>query len=174
MAITGSYSTNTGVAFNLVATYSYTQDTSKNTSTITVKLYLRHNTLYASALSGSYLSVAGNKVSYSKSISYSGSTVTDTLLATKTVVVEHSSNGKGSCAIKGTFVLNGSYSGKSIGTLTLSETLTLKTIPRASALSVSSSINTGSSLKATITPSDPSFKHKVRYIIGGTTKYNFL
>lgn len=171
MATTGSYSTSTGVAFNLVATYSYTQDTSANTSTVTVKLYLRHSTLYATALSGSYLSVAGNKTSYSKSISYSGSTVIDTLLATKTVTVKHSSDGKGSCAIKGTFVLNGTYSGQSIGTLTLSKTLTLQTIPRSSSLSVGSSVNTGSSLKVTIGPSDSSFKHKVRFYVDGTTKY---
>ena len=171
MAITGSYSTSTGVAFNLIATYSYTQNTSANTSDVTVKLYLRHNTLYASALSGSYLSVAGNKVSYSKSISYSGNTEIDTLLATKTVTVKHGSDGKGTCAIKGTFVLNGSYSGKSIGTLTLSKTLTLKTIPRSSSISVASSINTGSSLKITIKPSDNSFKHKIRFIVDSTNKY---
>ena len=171
MAITGSYSTNTGVAFNLKATYSYTQDVSANTSEVTVKLYLRHNTLYASALSGSYLSVAGNKVTYSKSISYSGSTEIDTLLATKTVVVKHGSDGKGTCAIKGTFVLNGSYSGQSIGTLTLSKTLTLQTIPRSSSISVVSSVNTGSSLKITISPSDSSFKHKIRFIVDDTNKY---
>ena len=170
MAITGSYSTSTGVQFNLVAYYSYTQDTSANTSKVTVDLYLRHNTLYASALSGSYLSVAGNKVSYSKSISHSGSLI-ETKLASKTVTVAHSNDGKGSCAIKATFVLNGSYSGKSIGTLTLSETLTLKTIPRASALSVPSSINTGTSLKVSISPSSSSFKHKVRFIIDSTAKY---
>lgn len=171
MAITGSYSTDTGVAFNLRATYSYTQDISANTSEVTVKLYLRHNRLYASALSGSYLSVAGNKATYSKSISYSGSTEIDTLLAEKKVIVKHSSDGKGTCAIKGTFVLNGSYSGQSIGTLTLSKTLTLQTIPRSSSISVASSVNTGSSLKITISPSDSYFKHKIRFIVDDVNKH---
>ena len=170
MAITGSYETNTGVQFNLIANYSYTQNTSANTSEVTVELYLRHHTLRATALSGSYLSVAGNKSSYSKTISHSGSLV-DTFLARKTVTVAHSSDGKGSCAIKATFVLNGSYSGKSIGTLTLSKTLTLKTIPRSSSLSVANSVNTGSSLKVIITPSDKTFKHKVRFIVDNTAKY---
>lgn len=171
MAITGSYTTDTGVNFNLVANYSYTQNTSTNKSEVTVKLYLRHKSLYASALSGSYLSVAGNKSSYSKTISYSSNTLIDTLLATKTVTVEHGSDGKGSCAIKATFVLNGTYGGKSISTLTLSNTLTLKTIPRSSSLSVASSINTGSSLNVTITPSDTSFKHKIAFIVDNVTKY---
>lgn len=170
MAITGSYSTSTGVNLNLVATYSYTQDVSANTSTVNVKLYLRHSSLYASSLSGSYLSVAGNSVSYSKTISYSGS-VMDRLLAEKTVVVAHNNSGVGSCAIKATFVFNGTYSNKYIGTLTINETLSLKTIPRSSGLSVPTSINTGSSLKVTISPSDSTFKHKVAFIIDGATKY---
>lgn len=172
MAITGSYSTATGVDFNLVAYYSYTQDVSANTSNVTVTLKLKHRSLGATALSDSYLSVAGNKVSYSgKYISQSSNTLTETTLASKTVTVKHASDGKGSCAIKATFVLNGSYSGKSIGTLTLNNTLTLKTIPRASGLSVPSSVNTGSTLKVSITPSSSSFGHKVRFIVDGVEKY---
>lgn len=171
MAITGSFSTSTGVAFNLIAYYSYTQDTAANTSKVTVTLKLAHKSISASALSGSYLSVAGNKTSYSKYISQSSNTLTETTLATNTVTVAHSSSGKGTCAIKATFVLNGSYSGKSIGTLTLSETLTLKTIPRASALSVVSSMNTGSTLNVSISPSDSSFKHKVKFIVDGVDKH---
>ena len=171
MAITGSYSTSTGVNFNLIAYYSYEQNTSANTSTVTITLKAAHNTINASALSGSYLSVAGNKVEYSKHLSKSTSGMTETTLATKTVTISHSSAGKGTCSIKATFVFNGTYGGKYIGTLTLSETLTLKDIPRASALSVPSSMNTGSPLKITITPSDASFKHKISFIIDGVTKY---
>lgn len=172
MATTGSFSTSTGVEFNLIAYYSYTQNTSTNKSEVTVTLKLKHNTISATALSGSYLSVAGNKVSYDgKKLSQSSSGVTETTLATKTVTVSHSSDGKGSCNIKGVFVFNGTYGGKYIGTLTLDKTLTLTTIPRSSTFSMSSSINTGSSLKITITPSSSSFKHKVRFEIDGTSKY---
>lgn len=171
MAITGSYSTATGVDFNLIAYYSYTQDVSANTSKVTVTLKLKHRSIRATALSDSYLSVAGNKVSYNgKYIQYSDNLV-ETTLATKTVTVKHANDGKGSCVIKATFVFNGTYSGKSIGTLTINKTLTLKTIPRASGLSVPTAVNTGSSLKASISPSSSTFKHKVRFIISGTTKY---
>ena len=91
----------------LQADYSYTQNTSANTSTVTVTLKLaNHYALYASALSGSYISVGGNKSNYSKSISYGGSTTTTTTLATKTVTVTHNSNGTATCAIGGTFVMN--------------------------------------------------------------------
>lgn len=173
MAITGSYSTATGVDFNLVAYYSYDQSTANNTSTVTVTLKLRHKSIGANALSGSYLSVAGNQVNYTKSISQSSNTVTETTLAAKTVTIQHdNTTGKGSCRIKGTFVLNGSYGGKSIGTLTLDETLTLQIIPRASGLSVPSSVNTGSDLTVTITPANSTFKHKVELKVGATIVYS--
>ena len=173
MAITGSYSTSTGVDFNLVAYYSYEQSIANNTSEVTVTLKLRHKSLNATALSGSYLSVAGNQVSYSKKIAQSSNSVTETTLVTKTVTIQHNdTTGQATCGIKGTFVLNGSYSGKTIGTLTLDETLTLQTIPRASSLSVPSSVNTGSELTVTITPANSTFKHKVEIKVGTTTVYS--
>lgn len=171
MAITGSYTTSTGVNFNLKAYYSYTQDVAANTSTVTITLKLSHNKIDASALSGSYLSVAGNKVTYSKHIYQGTYGMSETTLATKTVTITHNSAGQGECSIKAAFVFNGTYGGKYIGTLTLSETLTLQAIPRASGLSVPNSMNTGESLKATISPSSSSFQHKVQYIIGSTTMY---
>ncbi len=172
MAITGSYSTSTGVNLNLVAYYSYTQSTENVTSEVTVTLKLRHRSLKASALSGSYLSVAGNQVNYSKTFSKSDNTEVETTLATKTVTINHNNEtGQGSCRIKGTFVFNGTYGGKYIGTLTIDETLTLQTILRASGLSAPSSINTGSSLTLTITPASSIFKHKVQFKIGSTTKH---
>lgn len=173
MAITGSYSTSTGVDFNLVAYYSYEQNIANNSSTVTVTLKLRHKSVNATALSGSYLSVAGNQINYTKKISQSSNTVTETTLATKTVTIQHNdTTGQGSCRIKGTFVLNGSYSGVSISTLTLDQTLTLTTIPRASGLSVPSSVNTGSDLTVTITPANSTFKHKVEFKVGATIVYS--
>ena len=172
MAETGSFSTNTRVEFNLKAYYSYTQNTSTNKSEVTVTLKLRHNTISATALSGSYLSVAGNKITYDgKRISQSSSGVNETTLATKTVTISHNSDGTGSCTIKADFVFNGTYGGKYIGTLSLNKTLTLQTIPRSSTFSVPSIVNTGSSLKIGITPSSSTFKHKVRFEIDGISKY---
>lgn len=155
----------------LQADYSYTQNTSANTTVVTVTLKLaNHYALYASALSGSYISVGGNKTNYSKSISYGGSTTTTTTLATKTVTVAHNSDGTGSCAISGTFVMNGSYRGSYVGTMSISSTITLPKIARASGLTVPSSVNTGSALSGTITPSSTAFNHKVQLKIGSTIK----
>lgn len=156
---------------SLQADYSYTQNTSANTSTVTVTLKLaNHYALYASSLSGSYISVGGNKSNYSKSISYGGSATTTTTLATKTVTVTHNSNGTATCAIGGTFVMNGTYRSSYVGTMSVSSTITLPTIPRSSSLTVPSSINTGATLSGTVSPSSTAFNHKVILKTGSTVR----
>ena len=151
--------------------YSYTQNTTANTTAVTAKLQLvGHYALYATALSGSYISVGGDRTNYSKSISYNGSGTTTTVLATKTVTVSHNSNGTASCNLSGAFVMNGTYRGYSVGTMTVNSTITLPTIPRSSSFTVSSSVNTGSAISGAITPSSASFNHKIQLKIGSTVK----
>lgn len=155
----------------LQADYSYTQNTSANTSTVTVTLKLvNHYALYATAMSGSYISVGGNKSNYSKSISYGGATTTSTTLATKTVTVTHNSDGTAKCNIAGTFVMNGTYRGSSVGTMSVNSTITLPTIPRSSSFTAPTSINTGATLSGTVSPSSTSFNHKVIIKVGSSTK----
>ena len=155
----------------LQADYSYTQDTSANTSSVTVVLKLyNHYALYASALSGSYISVGGSKTNYSKSISYGGSTTTTTELTRKTVTVKHNNDGTATCNISGTFVMNGSYRGSSVGTMSVNQTITLPKIARSSSFTISSSVNTGSALSGTVTPSSTAFNHKIQLKIGSTVK----
>jgi hypothetical protein len=155
----------------LQADYSYTQNTSANTSTVTVILKLiNHYALYATALTGSYISVGGSKTNYSKSISYGGSTTTTTELTRKTVTVTHNSDGTATCNISGAFVMNGEYRGSSVGTMSVNQTITLPKIARSSSFTVSSSVNTGSSISGTVTPSSTSFNHKLLLKIGLTTK----
>lgn len=149
--------------------YSYTQNTTANTTTVAAKLQLvSHYALYATALGGSYISVGGSRTDYSTSISYGGSSTTTTVLATKTVTVSHNNDGTGSCNLSGAFVMNGSYRGYSVGTMSVSSTIALPTIPRASGLTVPSSINTGSALSGTVSPSSTSFNHKVELKIGSS------
>ena len=152
--------------------YSYTQNTTANTTSVTAKLQLvDHYALYATALSGSYISVGGSKTEYSKTISYdSTSATTTTVLATKTVTVNHNNDGTATCALAGTFVMNGTYRGNSVGTMSVSSTITLPTIPRSSGLTVATSVNTGSALSGTVTPSSSSFNHKVELKVGSTVK----
>jgi hypothetical protein len=155
----------------LQADYSYTQNTSANTSTVTVTLKLvNHYALYATALTGSYISVGGNKTNYTKSISYGGSTTTTTTLATKTVTITHKSDGTATCNISGAFVMNGTYRDYAVSTMTVSQTITLPKIARSSSFTVSSSVNTGSAISGTVTPSSTAFNHKIQLKIGTTVK----
>lgn len=155
----------------LQADYSYTQNTTANTSSVTVILKLaNHYALYSSALSGSYISVGGSKTNYSKSISYGGSTTTTTELTRKTVTITHKSDGTATCNISGTFVMNGTYRGSSVGTMSVNQTITLPTIPRSSSLTVPTSISTGATLSGTVTPSSSSFNHKIHIKVGSSVK----
>jgi alpha-acetolactate decarboxylase len=155
----------------LQADYSYTQNTSANTSTVTVILKLvGHYALYSSALSGSYISVGGSRTDYSKTISYGGSTTTTTELTRKTVTVKHNSDGTATCNIAGTFVMNGTYRNSSVGTMSVNQTITLPKIARSSSFTVSSSVNTGSAISGTVTPSSTAFNHKLLLKIGSSTK----
>lgn len=179
MAIINGSSIN---GMTLQADYSYTQNISANTTTVTVTLKLAdHYALYASALSGSYISVGGNKANYSRSISYGGSTTTTTTLATKTVTVNHNADGTGTCTIGGTFVMNGTYRGTYIGTLQVSSTVTLPKIARASTIArfansggtTISEIDTGSTFRVYwSTAAVSSFKYRIQCVApGGTYTY---
>ena len=165
----------------LQADYSYTQNASANTSSVTVILKLaNHYALYTSALSGSYISVGGSKTNYSKSISYGGSTTTTTELTRKTVTVTHNNDGTATCNISGTFVMNGTYRGSSVGTMTVNQTITLPKIARSSGIDKFTnasgtnltSIDTGVAFRVYWTPASNAFKFRVQCVSpGGTFTY---
>lgn len=165
----------------LQADYSYTQNTTANTTTVTVILKLaNHYALYASAMSGSYISVGGSKTNYSKTISYGGSTTTTTELTRKTVTVTHSSDGSATCNISGSFVMNGTYRNSTVGTMTVSQTITLPKIARSSGVDKFTDINgnnltstdTGLAFRVYWTPASNTFKYRVQCVSpGGTFTY---
>lgn len=168
----GSFSSSTGTNLNLYITWSSTTNVSTNTSSVTVNVYSRSYTINGSALTDSYVTVNGNTKSLAGvSLSQSVSNLTDKLLTTYTVSVPHNPDGTKSITIKANIEFNGTVSGKYLSDITASKTVDLDTIPRSSSLSIPASINTGSSLTSTITPSSSSFAHKIAFIIDGSVKY---
>jgi hypothetical protein len=134
---------------------------------------MRSYTISATALADSYVTINGNKKSFAGiSLNKTSSSLTDTLLTTHTVTVEHNSDGKKSITIKANLEFNGTVSGKYLSDVTASKTVDLDNIPRASGLTVASSINTGASLTATITPANSTFTHKIEYYVGNSLKAN--
>ena len=168
----GNFISSTGTNLNLYVTWSSTTNVETNKSNVTAKVYMRSSTISGSALSDSYITINGNKKSFAgKSLTKTSSAITDTLLVEHTVSIDHNSDGKKSITIKANLEFNGTVSGKYLSDVTASKTVDLDVIPRSSGLTVAASINTGSSLTATISPASSTFTHKVAYIIGGTTKF---
>ena len=167
----GNFTSNSGVSANLYVVWSSTTNVAANTSSVTAVVYLRSYTMRFTALTNSYISINGNQLKFNgKVINKSSSSLTDTELARHTVTVAHNTDGTKSITITANLDFNGTVSGTSIDDFTASKTVTLDTIPRASGLSVASSINTGSTLTATITPANSAFTHKIEYFIDGVSK----
>lgn len=169
----GNFISSSGTNANLYVEWSSTTNVAANTSSVTAVVYLRSYTMRFTALANSYITINGNQLKFNgKAVNKSSSSLTNTELARHTVTVSHDTDGKKSITITANLDFNGTVSGTYIDDITASKTVTLDTIPRSSGLSVSAtSINTDTSLKATITPANTAFTHKVAYIIGNTTMF---
>jgi hypothetical protein len=167
----GNFISSTGTNANLYVVWSSTTNVAANTSSVTAVVYLRSYTMRFTALTNSYITINGNQLKFNgKVINKSSSSLTDTELARHTVNVAHNSDGKKSIVITANLDFNGTVSGTYIDDITASKTVTLDTIPRASGLSVPTSVNTGSNLTATISLANSAFTHKLEYFIGGVSK----
>ena len=169
----GNFISSTGTNANLYVEWSSTTNVTANTSSVTAVVYLRSYTMRFTALANSYITINGNQLKFNgKVVNKSSSSLTDTELVRHTVTVSHNTDGKKSITIAANLDFNGTVSGTYIDDISASKTVTLDNIPRASGLAVSAtSINTGASLKTTITPANTAFTHKVAYIIGNTTMF---
>lgn len=168
----GSFSSSSINGLSLYVEWSSAKNVSANTSSVTARLYVKSYGFRATALSGSYLTINGSKKSWTKTFSIADtSTLKTTQVTEYTVTVPHNSDGTKSITIKANMELNGTYGGTYISDLTVSKSVKLDTIPRSSSFSVPSSVNTGSKLAITITPSNSSFRHKIGLNIDGARKY---
>ena len=169
----GNFISSTGTNANLYVEWSSTTNVTANTSSVTAVVYLRSYTMRFTALANSYITINGNQLKFNgKVVNKSSSSLTDTELVRHTVTVSHNTDGKKYITIAANLDFNGTVSGTYIDDISASKTVTLDNIPRASGLAVSAtSINTGASLKTTITPANTAFTHKVAYIIGNTTMF---
>ena len=168
--ITGSFSSNNN-NIGIYITWTSTQNTSANTSRVTAKLYVKRKTSYATTYKGST----------PISLTVNGSTSTDTirlnignlsvgsskLLLTKTVTVNHNTDGSKSISISGKIDLSGCNPG--VGKA--SSTVSLPTIPRQTTPTLSTS---SASLGSTITISvsnraSSSYTHTLSYELGTYT-----
>lgn len=151
--------------------YSYTQNVSKNQSTITMTLYVKRDAYGPSwnTRCDAYIQLDGSKVmTYTSNFNIGTSWVKIGSTVSKTV--SHNSDGTKSVSIKGFFDSLGLTS--KLTDLTVSDTISLKTIPRTSSFTLStSSVTAGStSMTVNISRESSSFTHTVQWKLGDHTK----
>lgn len=167
MALSGTfYGTTTNERVQPKIVWSATQSIAGNYSTVTATLYYsRTNTGYETYGSAAFtLSINGDTAEASKTISITYNSNTEAI--SHMVQVAHESNGSKSIVISATGRINAS----SVITTTISSTITLDTIPRASSLTASNG-TLGTAQTLTITRADSSFKHKITYACGSASGY---
>ena len=158
-----------GSAIKIV--YSYTQNVSKNQSTVTMTLYVKRDAYGPSwnTKCDAYIQLDGSKVmTYDGSFNIGTSWVKIGSTVSKTV--PHNADGTKTISLKGFFDSLGLTS--KLDDLTVSGNVTLKTIPRASSFSLSASTVTAGSTSMTvnITRASGSFTHTVQWKLGSHAK----
>ena len=175
MATTGSkigtFNGETGHCASLIASWSYTQDITNNTTTLKVTLKVQRNksgTVTSKSVTPYSLTVGDTTKSGNYDFDITeiavGSSIT---IATITKTLTHNADGShGAISISGKF----DVSGRTLGVGTVSTTVTPATIPRATTPTVSaSSVDMGGSVTFTMNRASSSFTHTLTYSFEGAT-----
>ena len=159
------YGDKSSTGWQLRLDYSYTQDVTTNRSTITMDLYLYVATIPAYNLNANsaFYTLAGKKTYQTYNYTSKGWYK----LGSDTMVVIHDSDGTKSTRLYGTWCSN-VHSNYTPWSLSVDETVTLDTIPRASKLSCPAAY-IGENANITITRASPSFTHTISYSFGSLT-----
>lgn len=164
MALSGTfYGTTNNEYVRPKIVWSATQSVSGNYSTVKATLYYsRTNTGYTTYGTGTFkLTINGNSASVTKKIEITYNS--NTVAVTRTVQVGHNSDGTKSITISAT----GGIPGTSFSSTSISATVTLNTIPRATTPTLSaSSVNMGASVTINMPRASSSFTHDLAYKLG--------
>ena len=165
MAITGTITGTTSNQYIAAKIdYSYTQDTEKNTSTITATLYFRRtNTGYTTSGTGTfYIAIDGSVQTINKYMNI-GTGWANAGSITKTIL--HKDDGTKSVSISA----SGTMPDTTLKATSCSDTVELNTIPRASTIAVASNKTLGNYCNVIWIPLSASFRYKLKFTLGGWT-----
>ena len=142
--------------------WSYTQNNSDNTSTVTATLYYkRTNSGFATSGTGNFIiNLDGTPKRASQYLNITELDWTPAVSITKTIT----HNNDGTKAI--TISASGSIPNTTLSSTTCSGSVTLSTIPRASTITAAHAVTLGSRCKIVWTPASSSFYYKVNFAIG--------
>ena len=151
MALSGSFHKYPTSKFGLYCDWTGSQSVTGNYTDVTLNVYLQFYTLQVGSRADSTISINGESETYTApAINDTSSTSWHMVhLKSKTVRVYHNSNGtKTGVALSASWRFSGTYSGVSIGTITVSATVDLNTIDRnAPTVSFSTSNITANGVK---------------------------
>jgi hypothetical protein len=165
MALEGTFS-NTWKGYTYEVSWSATQNTSGNYSTITCTHKLICGPTWSLDIYGRTITCTINSVNKTVSTSSinTGGGVTITL-GTTTHTVNHSSNGAGSFSLSSTFPIQATISGSYQSSISVSGSATLNTIPRASSMTIPE-FTMGTAGTININKASTDFTHTITYSFG--------
>lgn len=139
-----------------------TPNNDANTSTVTAALYYkRNNTGFTTSGTGSFsLTIGGIKKTASKTMSITGSSWA--LAMEATVTITHDSDGGKDITISAA----GSIPGTTLSSTNCSDTVSLDTIPRASAITSAGAVTLGKACAVKWTPLSKAFRYKLKFSLG--------
>jgi hypothetical protein len=162
MALSGSFSKNVNTHWRVRATWSGSQSISGNYTDITLRVYWEstdsYGTTYTSATKSGRSYIDGTREDFTFSAKLSGKD--STLVNTQTKRVYHADDGRKSISLSATLDVELDISGW-VGSVTISDSATLDTIPRASSMSSSASWTAGSNRTINLNLASSGFNHEV-------------
>lgn len=165
MALSGTFS-NKWKGYTYQVSWSATQNTSGNYSTITCTHKLICDSTWALYIDGRTITCTINSVNKTVSTSSistgGGTTIT---LGTTTHTVNHSSNGAGSFSLSSTFPIQATIQGTYQSSISVSGSATLNTIPRASSMTFPE-FTMGTAGTINISKASTDFTHTITYSFG--------
>lgn len=169
MALSGSFEKSVNTYWRLRAEWSATQNISGNSSRVTVKLYWMADRAGVGRVTASSpdpvsITINGDTSPAATATPYL-SEGEKKLIRTFSVTVPHNSDGTKTFSMSASFTVDAYLYNGNVSTVSISDSATLNTIPRASKLATSPSWVAGSDKTTAITRYSSSFSHKVRYYV---------
>lgn len=167
-SIYGEYSKYTRLRID----YTVSQNVSNNTSTLILKLYAERTKGSQQAYSNSWFDLTGRDRGY-VTYDWSASSL-ELYLGESTITVNHNTDGTGSVALYGYWNTRRTGSSYIPTEISVSQTITLPTIPRTSQLSLSaSSVILDNNITVTTNRASSNFVHNLYYQIDGGSWVTF-
>lgn len=167
-----SYGSTVGGGYRLQAEYTYTQDSAANKTKITQKLYWMslgsQYTVSSSASKSGWQEINGSRGSFSGAGLASLRGNQKKLLDTHIIDVSHNAEGEKTVLLEASFSPEVSLGGW-VGTIPISKSVKLPTIPRDSTLTSSRNWTAGNNLGISISRNSSAYDHKIEVIVDGTS-----